>query len=229
MTATAKASTLKYDFPNIDFREAPAESLPFLEDGQVDMVVAGQAAHWFDYPRVWGELWRLLRREGTLAFWGYKDHAFVNHPRATAILRRYSHEQGPNFLGSYWAQPGRRIVEDQYHDIHPPVTDWADVRRIEYEPANMGKRAGAGTLMLERTMTLGQCKGYIRTWSSYHAWREAHPDTRTLGEGGTGDIVDEMFDEMVQVEPDWQLAGSTWEELPVDIEWGSGLLLARKR
>ena len=33
---------------NIQFREASAENLDFIQDGSVDMVVAGQAAHWFD-------------------------------------------------------------------------------------------------------------------------------------------------------------------------------------
>ena len=66
---------------------------------------------------------------------------------------------------------------------------------------------------------------YIRTWSSFHAWHEQHPTQKRRDEGGTGDIVDEMFDDMKSVEPDW-VEGEGKE---VKIEWGSGLLLARRK
>ena len=41
---------------NVEFREGSTERSPFLEEGSVDMVVAGQAAHWFDYLRLWPEM-----------------------------------------------------------------------------------------------------------------------------------------------------------------------------
>ena len=67
---------------------------------------------------------------------------------------------------------------------------------------------------------------FIRTWSSYSAWQDKF-QTKKRGDGGEGDIVDEMFDEMRSVEPDfWQ---KEWMEKEVEIEWGSGLLLARRR
>jgi ubiquinone/menaquinone biosynthesis C-methylase UbiE len=75
---------------NVTYREASAESLPFLMEEEVDMVVAGQAAHWFDLPRLRPEMNRIMRKGGTLAFWGYKDHVFVDYPRATDILNQYS-------------------------------------------------------------------------------------------------------------------------------------------
>ncbi|PVH69302.1 S-adenosyl-L-methionine-dependent methyltransferase [Cadophora sp. DSE1049] len=90
----------KEEYGNIEFKQASAEDLWFVKDGELDMAVAGQAAHWFDYSRVWGELSRTVRKGGTVAFWGYKDNVFVDHPRATQILDKYCY--GKDKMGPYW-------------------------------------------------------------------------------------------------------------------------------
>lgn len=66
---------------------------------------------------------------------------------------------------------------------------------------------------------------YIRTWSSYSAWQDKL-QTKKRSDGGEGDVVDEMFDNMRSAEPDWQ-EDEVWME--IEIEWGTGLLLARRR
>jgi ubiquinone/menaquinone biosynthesis C-methylase UbiE len=72
MIGKAQDLTPKAQYPNVEYQVGSAESLPFLEDESVDMVVAAQAAHWFDYPKLFPELKRVLRKQGTVAFWGYK-------------------------------------------------------------------------------------------------------------------------------------------------------------
>lgn len=213
---------------NIEYQQAAAEALPFLGSEGVDMVVAGQAAHWFDYPRLFPEMKRILRRGGTLAFWGYLDHVFVDHPKATEIMKRYAYGNEERMLGPYWQQPGRSIVQNKLRDIEPPAEDWECIRRVEYEPAAYGRNAGNGTLFLEKRMKLIDCENYIRTWSSYHAWQEKFPALLKRESGGNGDIVDEMFDDIRRTEPEWQ-DDPHWLEQEVDIEWPSGLLLARRK
>jgi SAM-dependent methyltransferase len=211
---------------NIEFRQCGAENIPFLGDGSVDMVVSGQAAHWFDYPTFFPEMRRILRAGGTLALWGYKDHVFVDYPKATDILNKYAYGADSHMLGSYWQQPGRSVVQNKYRDIIPPADEWEAVQRIEYEPRAEGKRSGEGTLFLEMRMRVRDCMNYIRTWSSYHAWKEAHPGMEKKENGGEGDIVDQMFEEIRGAEEG--LGGEGWEEKELDMEWGSGLLLARR-
>jgi SAM-dependent methyltransferase len=218
----------KHDQSNIDYQQAAAEELPFLDSGSVDMVVAGQAAHWFDYTRLFPELKRILRKGGTLAFWGYSDHVFVDHPKATEIVTAYAYGNDERTLGPYWQQPGRSIVQNKLRDIEPPTGDWENIQRIEYEPAAYGRNAGDGTLLLEKRMKLIDCENYIRTWSSYHGWQEKFPRLKKREAGGTGDVVDEMFDDIRKTEPAWQ-KDQHWLEQEVDIEWPSGLLLARRR
>jgi len=150
--------------------------------------------------------------------------------RATKILDDYSNSRKPDKLdklGHYWSIPGRTIVEDKYHDIHPPLSEWEDIQRIEYEPGTNGPKTGEGTMFMSRKIRLDECKKYIRTWSAYSSWLEKHPGSRERESGGKGDVVDVMFEEMREVEPEWQ--GEGWEEKEVEIEWGSGLLLARRR
>ena len=223
MIAVAQSSTPQNDYPNVNFEESFAESLPFLANDSVDVVVSGQAAHWFDQSTLFPEISRILRKNGTLAFWGYKDHVFVDYPEASKIFMHYEER----LLGPYWAQPGRSIVENKLRDIQPPPDKWEDIQRIEYEPGTEGPKSGEGIIFMSRKLKLGECMDYIRTWSAFHAWQEKHPQIIKRQEGGKGDVVDEMFDEMVSKESDWRQY-EPWEEKEVEIEWGSGLILARK-
>jgi len=227
MITQAISSSSSTQYPNIKFKQASAEDLSFIEDGALDMVVAGQAAHWFDYAKVWPELGKKMRKGGTLAFWGYKDNYLVNYPKATTILDHYCYDS--DTMGPFWEQPGRNILRDLYRDITPPPSDWESVKRIEYQPSTSGPRSGTGECLMHSTMKLGEMEGYVRTFSSYHNWMAEHPQQKAQKDGGEGDIIDEMFEKMLQVEPEWKKQGENWRDFPVENEWGSVILLARKK
>ena len=225
MIAKARASAPQSQYPNIEYRVAGAERLPFVSDSSVDLVVAGQSAHWFDYRQVWPELKRILRQGGTMAFWGYKDPVFVGWPRASAILDRYSYGNDPDTaLGSYW-EPGRFIVRNLLRDVRPPESVFMDIQRVEHEPdaTKTTSRDGSGdpAIAVAKRMSVAQSMDYVRTFSSFHNWREAHPTAASRKEGGEGDVVDVMFDEIKEVE------GWTDEALELEVEWGTALILAR--
>ncbi|KUJ10487.1 putative Trans-aconitate 3-methyltransferase [Mollisia scopiformis] len=219
MITQATSSTPPSKYPNIECRQASAEDLSFIPDGTLDMVVAGQAAHWFDYSKVWPELGRKMRKGGTLAFWGYKDNTFVENPKATKILDHYCY--GEETMGPYWEQPGRNILRDKYRDISPPEKEWEDVVRVEYEPGTEGKGSGEGEVLMSRRMKLGEVERYLRTFSAYHDWKAEN--------GAERDILDRMFEEMVEGEPEWKAAGEKWRDVEVENEWGSVILMARKK
>lgn len=225
MIKTAREISPASEYPDLTFREGSAEEgSKFLEDASVDAVVAGQAAHWFDYAKLWPEMARVVRKGGTLAYFGYKDHVFVDFPKATEIMQRYAYDLHPDMLGSYWPQPGRSYVQDKLRVIKPPESEWEDVQRVEYEPGMNGAGSGEGTMFMERQTTVGEVKAYVRTWSSYHGWKEAHLGKVARSEGGEGDIMDEMFD-VIAKEDEW-----FWkDENAVRIEWGSGLVMARRK
>jgi trans-aconitate 3-methyltransferase len=228
MVTQAKSSTSADEYPNVGFVVASAESLPFLENKSVDMVVAAQAAHWFDYPKLFAELRRVMKSGGTLAFWGYKDHIFPSYPKASKLINEYAYGKDERLMGLYW-EPGRFIVQNKLRAIKPPTEDWDDIQRIEYEPGTNGPKSGEGTCFMDKQMTLGQNMDYIRTWSAYHGWQEKHPDQKPKNKGGSGDLIDEMFEKMLESEEELRKEGDAWKDKMVDVEWGTALILARKK
>ena len=224
MTEQAKSLTTQ---KNIEFVQSVAESLFFLPDQSVDLAVSGEAAHWFDYTRLFPELHRVMKPGGSMAFWAYADHTYVDYPKATAILRHYSCADDKELLGPYWPQPGRSILRGKLRTIRPPEDEWSDIQRVEYEPGVKGAVSGEGTKLMDREVTLDQSMEYVRTWSSYHGWTEAHPEQKRRSEGGEGDVVDRMLDEMVASEEELRDSPSVLDRT-VRIEWGTALILARK-
>lgn len=215
---------------NVAFRQGNAEDLDSFGDGSIDMVISSQAAHWFDYSKVWPMLKRKLRTGGTLAFLGYKENVFVDHPRATEVLNRYSYDPEVNLMGPHWEQPGRDILRDKYRTIIPSEADFEDITRLEYEPGTQGPEIGSvGERIMYKTMKLGEMEGYARTFSAYYRWHAAHPNQKAKAEGGQGDVVDEMFEKLLDVEPEWKILGAEWRDIEVASEWGSVILLARKK
>ena len=116
---------------NLELQESSAESSSFLKDGEVDCIVAGQSAHWFNYAKLWPELERILRKDGTVAFWGYKDPVLVDFPQATKILDDNTYGSDPEKLGQFWSMHGRAYVQDKLRVIQPPEADFEHVRRVE--------------------------------------------------------------------------------------------------
>jgi SAM-dependent methyltransferase len=83
----AKLGTSGASGCKIEWKVTSAESMPFLSNQSVDLVVSGishlsdtlprwteslglgQAAHWFNHEAVWKELRRIVRPKGTVAYW----------------------------------------------------------------------------------------------------------------------------------------------------------------
>lgn len=241
MVAQAKRLTPPELASKIAFHQGAAEDLrPFAADASVDCAVAGQAAHWFDYARAWPELARVVRGGGTLAFWGYKDHVIVGAgPEVAEVFYRYTYGEaepcpGTESLARFWELPGRDILRDSYRAIEPPEAEWKDVRRIVWDPdretGGLGVEEAPEEAMWQRKrLKLGELEGYVRTYSSFKNWQEAYPERKSRAEGGEGDVVDRMFDEVVDAVPEWKAAGEKWRDIEVDVAWGTVILLARRR
>ncbi|KAK4448494.1 methyltransferase [Podospora aff. communis PSN243] len=223
--------------PKIEIRQGKAEDLSFLPDSSVDLVVAGQAAHWFDYNRTWPELARVVKQGGTLAFWGYKDNVLVGYPETTAVYDRFVYGKaepvpGVESMARFWELPGRDILRDSYRVVDPPESDWTDVSRISWDPDRTRgdiDDAPEEALWLRKTLKLGEWEGYLRTFSAFHGWQGAHPDLKSRAAGGPGDLVDLMFDEVVAAVPEWKAVGAGWKEIEVDAVWGTVILMAKRR
>ncbi len=136
----------------VTYRVAKAEASG-LEDNSVDLATAAQALHWFDRPRYWAEVRRVLRPRGVVAVWTYD--LFEITPRIDTIVQRFY----SGIVGPYWP-PERRIVEGRYRTIEFPFTEFA-----------------APECAIEQEVTLNDVAGYIRTWSATRAFiKQRHQD-----------------------------------------------------
>src|SRR5215216_3663652 len=82
--------------PNAEFRVALAEESG-LADASVDLVVVAQALHWFDLPRFYAEVRRVLRPGGVLAVCAY-GICHVDDDAVDGIVQDFY----GNVLGAYW-------------------------------------------------------------------------------------------------------------------------------
>lgn len=126
----------------ITWRVAPAESSG-LDPASMDAVTVAQALHWFDLPRFWTEVRRVLRPTGVIVAWSY-GIPFLVDGAITSMLRDF-HD---NVVGPYWPIE-RGMVDARYQSIDLPFT-----------------RLNPPALDLRATWALDQLTGYLRSWSA---------------------------------------------------------------
>lgn len=231
MIAQAKAMTTD---SRIDFRQAKAEDLSALADGSADLVVSGQAAHWFDYSKAWPEIARVVKPGGSMAFWGYKDNVLLGHPKANIIFDKFCYGEdevapGIESMGPYWEQPGRNKLRKLLTEVVPPEGQWKDVERIMFDIEADATVSDIDKAWMMQDTTLGAFESYVRTASSYLGWKEAHPERKGRAAGGEADIVDMLMDQIVASEPVWKEMGEKWRDAEVKTVWGSYILMAKRK
>ncbi|KAL0930487.1 ubie coq5 [Colletotrichum truncatum] len=226
--------------PKITFRQGSSEDLSFIESKSIDLVVAGQAAHWFNYDKVWPQLARIVKSGGTLAFWGYKDNILIGYPEVNEIFDHFCYGEGKasaqfpyETMGQYWEKPGRQILRDNLSVVVPPESEWEKVKRIIYDPDRKTSQIGADVApeaaWQRKNLKLGEFEGYVRTFSAYRGWRDAHPEVKSRAEGGTGDIADALFDRLLETVPEWKAKGEEWRDIEVEAVWGTTIILAKRK
>jgi SAM-dependent methyltransferase len=221
--------------PKISFRQTSVEDLSFLPDKSIDMAVAGQCAHWFDYEKAWPELARVIKPGGSLAMFGYKDNIFLGYPRANRIFDKFCYgrvdvEPGVESMNHYWERPGRDKVRNLLRDVEPPSTEWSDVERILFDiDADAAEIPSSDVAWMTKQISLGSFESYVRTYSALQGWKDAHPEKKSLADGGSGDLVDMLMAQLVESEPEWRELGRKWPDAQVTTVWGTYILLARRR
>ena len=133
---------------NISYICASAEALP-VRGHQASLVVAAQAAHWFDLPRFYDEVKRIGVPGVTLALVSY----------GVLNLDKELNARFEDFywreIGSYWPAE-RKLVDSGYADLVFPF-----------------KEQQAPPMAIRKTWTLSQLLGYIGTWSAVKRLRAA--------------------------------------------------------
>ncbi|MEP1444261.1 MAG: class I SAM-dependent methyltransferase [Hyphomicrobiales bacterium] len=127
--------------PAIAYNVGPAEKID-AKDQSADLVVAAQAAHWFDLPAFYEDAKRVLKPSGIIALITY-GVLEVDGPASQRIDDFYWKEIHP-----FWPK-GRENVENGYKDFPFP-----------FEPIEMP------SLAIERTWSVDHFANYCNTWSA---------------------------------------------------------------
>ena len=125
---------------------APAEASG-LDANSVDLIVAAQALHWFDFDRFYHEVLRVGRPDGVIAAISYGE-VQVDGP-ANGVVSRFYHE----IIGPYWP-PERRYVDDHYATIPFPFPEIVTPQ-----------------FAMEADWDLEHLTGYLGTWSAVKEYR----------------------------------------------------------
>ena len=134
--------------PRVEYHQS-AETAPMIADGTVDLVTVAQAVHWFDRPKFYAEVKRVLRPGGVLVLWAY-ELGIISPEIDAAVLRFYK-----GAINAYWP-PERVHIETAYRDFEFPF------RELPWPKAAM-----------ELDWTLAQLAAYLRSWSAVVRFRKA--------------------------------------------------------
>lgn len=127
--------------PKVRYVVAPVEAAG-LPSESVDLTVAAQAVHWFDFDRFYAEVWRVSRPGAILAVWCYWQ--VTVGPEVDPVWRRFVFDT----VGPYWPAE-RRYVESGYETIPFPFQE-----------------IPAPDFTLEAHWRPDELAGYMATWSS---------------------------------------------------------------
>lgn len=171
---TSTSEPIRYE---ISTAEELGENLsPPIQNSSIDLIVAANAAHWFDMSGFWPAAARVLKPGGSVALWtageGTVDPSTPNAAAIQAAMNRYQEEH----LKPYYV-PGNLLTRNRYVDLPLPWTlacsvsefDETTFFRKEWSPGEQFFLGLSGVDMdtFEKIMATG---------SPVTRWRQANPD-----------------------------------------------------
>lgn len=145
----ASAEQIKQAQPaiNIHYHVSPAEIID-APDASLDLITVAQAIHWFDHPRFFAEVDRVLKPSGVLAAWGYQ--LLYTNTELDALIEHF-HSQ---VVGPYWPKE-RALLDNSYSKIAFPYP-----------------RESTPEFFMEASWEFGHLLGYLNTWSAVKQYQE---------------------------------------------------------
>uniref|UniRef100_H3C4F6 Si:ch211-93g23.2 n=1 Tax=Tetraodon nigroviridis TaxID=99883 RepID=H3C4F6_TETNG len=172
--------------PNVSFRQGPAEELPFGA-GEVDLVTAMTAAHWFERQKFLAEADRVLRPGGCLALLSYSmdmelDYGEVSH-QLNLICKELYAALLP-FRDPYLGPRTAKIYTDMFDSCSYPDKEWNECLRVNY------------TLSLD---------GYIKLVETFSPYQKMYQNDPVEAKRLLEDIQSRLMSTMKVSSPDTEL------------------------
>ncbi|KLO18265.1 hypothetical protein SCHPADRAFT_820169 [Schizopora paradoxa] len=227
------------------FVQSAAEELGFLKDGSVDLVVSAQAAHWFDWNRLWPELSRVLRKNATVAFWGYSDFRLTRYPSLSPTITQYMQGTDPaNSLGCHW-EPGRAVINNHLRSIPSAASVVPNAffgeQRLYYTGSYYPSLPSPLPVILRKKVSWDGFYAYLQSFSSLHTFHERYPEDLKHPEGSIAQrFMETLKTEMKKADEaksdsteDSESSANTTaddvdKEEEVEIEWPLALVLVKR-
>lgn len=133
---------------NISYQVGSAESMSQVADASADLIVAAQAAHWFDLGAFYQEVRRVAKAGARLALISY-GVPYIEGPLNAIFQQAYWQD-----CFKYWP-PQRRAVENGYADLYFPF-----------------KEESLANVSIEQAMSFEDLLAYVKTWSAYKAAKQ---------------------------------------------------------
>lgn len=100
---------------NIKYSVQPAENSSF-ENAFFDLIIVGQAIHWFDFPKFYKEVKRTARKDGIFCAIGY-GKVTINKQVDNIVSNFYT-----RVIGKYWDEE-RKYIDAHYNTIPFPFQE----------------------------------------------------------------------------------------------------------
>lgn len=145
--------------PNVSYRECPAEELPF-DSGEVDLLSAMTAAHWFNHQKFLLEADRVLRPGGCLALLSYTMNFELEYGDISNTLNDICKEFYAALVplrDPHIGTSSVKIYSDMFDSCSYPDKEWVECLRVK------------------RTMPLSGYIGIVETFSSYQTLLQKDP------------------------------------------------------
>lgn len=182
MITTARSmNDVTSTFEPVRFEISTAEELgehlsPPIQQSSIDLIIASNAAHWFDMSRFWLSAARVLKPGGSVALWTSGEiRAHPSMPNAVVIQAAIDRNEEQHLLPFY--EPGNLLTRNRYKDLPLPWTlaqpipdfDENTLFRKDWDPAE-------DFFVGQPEVNLDMFEKMMGTASATIRWRQAHPD-----------------------------------------------------
>ncbi|KAH3672064.1 hypothetical protein WICMUC_004465 [Wickerhamomyces mucosus] len=194
----------------ISFHVSSGEEFKNIEDGSVDLITCAEALHWINHENFFKEASRVLKPNGTIAFWGYIEPIFIDHPKSNDIYEKYVFEDD-RYMGPLW-KPGKHYLRYFFNDVKIPAEEFKDVEKHDYYPGKTQKKTAY--FLGDENYSMKKFADYLSSWSAVHDWKRANPDAEF-------DVSQQLINELKET--------FKWDDdTKIRAEWGTTYTFIRK-
>lgn len=148
-----------------------------ISDASVDLITAGNAAHWFDMPKFWSTAARVLKPGGSVILWTSGRTGIHPSVPNSAAMQAEMDRIEQEYLVPFFV-PGNWLTRNRYSDLPLPWT--LETPITEFDEATSSRKdwdMETDFYSINPEVNLDLFEKMIATGSPVTRWRQAHPDT----------------------------------------------------